>query len=207
MYRHPTHQRLSFATLDAVRVQHGGECDRTVPGHSAKRGHEFGDDDMARLVAADTGRRVHKLLGQIAHLTDVDVAEVTDRLLLAEPVPGAVRSSIRWQVASAANVYMQRLRPLDARLIGVEVPLDGCRADLVWEHIPTGLIVIDEVKTRGQVLTTKQIRNLVAAGYVQWPGKFIGVRRCATQQASQTVLLGGSPYVQPRTLPTWLEVR
>lgn len=207
MFRQPTNQRISLATLDAVRVLHGGECDRERPGHSAKRGHELGDDDMARLVAADTGRMVHKLLGQIAHLTDVDIAEVTDRLLLAEPIPGAPRGSIRLQVASAVNVYMQRLRPLDARLIGVEVHMDGCRADLLWEHIASGLIVIDEIKTRGQALTTKQIRNLAASGYERWPDRFIGVRRCATQQASATVLLGGTPHLRSIPLPTWLEVR
>lgn len=105
-------------------------------------------------------------------------------------------------------VYLSRLRPLDAELIAVELPLTGCQADVVFRHNPTGGVVIDEVKsspTAGK--PSKQIRNLVASGRARWGLDFVGVRRCPTLAPSRTLLFNGESSVAAIAMPGWLEVR
>jgi hypothetical protein len=162
---------------------------------------------MSRIVAAEVGRHAHRLIAKLASGEVNDLMAAACQLLDLAPVEGAVRASVLTALTSAATVYEQRLLPIDARLIEVELTLSGCRADLVWEH-RDGAVAIDELKwSRAPRTLTKQIRALVASGHARWPGSFVGVRRSPLMRPSNTALFAGESDPGLVELPKWLEVR
>ena len=185
-----------------------GDCTHATGGHAPRVGSTVrAEDFLAQTVACEVGRHVHRLIAGVADGSVVDRQAVACRMLDKAPVDGAVRASVLFALLSATAVYAERLFPLEADLIGVEVTLTGCRADLVWRH-STGQVAIDELKwSAASARLTKQIVALVQSGSARWGGDFVGVRRCPLQRADQTVLFSGSERPKRSSLPTWLEVR
>ena len=163
---------------------------------------------MATLIATEVGRRVHVLIASVAAGAE-DPRSQAYRIVDRAPVEGAVRGSVLTAMLSAFAVYRDRLWPQDAELVGAEVLLTGCRADLVWRH-SSGQIAIDELKwSSSRRRATKQVRALAQSGGARWGASFAGVRYCPLQAVSNTDLIAsnGADSVSSLVLPAWLEVR
>lgn len=180
-----------------ARRRHDG---RVQPVRSAK-------EHMSTFVAAEVGKRVHRLVAQLARGEVHDLNQGACALMAGNPVDGAVRASVLFALTSAATVYQERLFPMNAELLAVELPLTGCRADLVWRHEHGG-VVIDELKwSNADGSITKQVTGLVASGYARWGDSFVGVRRCPLRAAGKTALFAGPDGPKRVGLPSWIEVR
>lgn len=212
---HRNGRLLDRAAIEATRsawrndARRGGECNPRRRTHSpSDQFQELGEDVVSKIVSSNVGRRVHRLIGELVGEDVVDVTEAVDRLLAAEPVSGAVRASVRLQVSQMVVVYLARFKPLDVELLAVELPLTGCQADVVFRHLRTGGVVIDEIKSSPPTARpTAQICNLVASGQARWGAEFVGVRVCPTLAPSRALLFNGDPPAAAASWPDWVQVR
>jgi hypothetical protein len=157
----------------------GGQTGVGVPPHPSEKGKSMWD----RHISTEVGRRVHLVvaLALVGGWGQTDVVAAVRELFRADPLGGHVAGSLRTRCASLANVYVGRCVPEDGWvLVGVEERFPGTRADLVWLHVATGMVVIDELKCGRTDLTNartaRQARALVTAGHQLWAGRFGGVR-------------------------------
>lgn len=157
-----------------------------------------------RADSESAGPRIDRCLviGALAH-------EVVARALRAGPIPDepfaralrlrtltrdtmaarpplARARSARFEVATAAGVYLEVFQPGGSwRFIDSEVALGGGRADLVFEH-ESGVVLVDEIKLGigrgGQVMVSKQVARYVVGGRDRWGDRFAGVRLVALSE-------------------------
>lgn len=85
------------------------------------------------------------------------------------------------EAATAVGVYLAKFVPQQPwQFVASEVPLPGCRLDIVWEHADTGERLIDEIKmTAGRTLTEAyhpQVRAQLAAASAAWGDSLVGLR-------------------------------
>lgn len=211
--------RLAVLALHALHVSAGDQrlLQRTddpalsAAGESVGTQPTLGADVWSSNVDREVGQRVHLVIGELVTNGGglADVGTTTRRILQAKPVSGARAASTRMQVGSAAGTYLRRYLPA-ASLVGVEVPLGGGCADLVWDH--EGVIVVDELKSgTGDVSAqlVAQVSRFLAGGTERWGTAFAGVRLVPLTNSSGCRLIVGVDDEQLVTaaLPDWLVVR
>lgn len=99
MFRdHRNGRLLDRAAIEAARTawrndrRRGGECDAWGSRHlHGDQFRELGEDAVSKLMSSNVGRRVHRLIGELAGQDGPDIAEAVNRLLVVEPVPGTAR--------------------------------------------------------------------------------------------------------------------
>ncbi|MCF6735235.1 hypothetical protein [Blastococcus sp. KM273129] len=93
------------------------------------------------------------------------------------------RRVVAAEAVSLAHKYLTRLAPTAPwRLLAVEYQTGDGTVDLAWEHVESGRVLFDELKT-SRIATRKvpegwlhQARRYAAAGAAQHPSLFTGVR-------------------------------
>jgi hypothetical protein len=130
----------------------------------------------------EVGRRVHKLVGLALERGEGPAALVSlsAEVFTSWPTTRALAPSARLKVVTAAAVYLGRCVPEGYELVGVEEPVGGGVADLLWRKRGGTRILIDEMKTGssepGDLAVSLQVERLFRGGVAQWGSRFAGVR-------------------------------
>lgn len=151
------------------------------------------------LHALTVGDRAHRIAARALHagVPDSRSQRVLELSRHARSVfderPVEYRSREALVTATtAAGVYLHRFRPLlPWRLLASELPIDGCRFDLVHE-LDGDLVLVDELKLgvgrADEAAVRKQIDRYVELGSAEWGSRFVGVRLCAIHEPTQSRL-------------------
>lgn len=130
----------------------------------------------------EVGRRAHRLVA-LALARGVGPGQMID--LAAEvfttwPTTRAMAQSARLRCVTAAATYLGRCVPVGYQLVGVEEPLGGGVADLIWSSRNGHRMLVDELKTGQPAPVDRDVATQVArlrrGGLDRWPGQFVGVR-------------------------------
>ncbi len=113
-----------------------------------EEGRDVSTAELYRAVGEVTHAAVCSLLsdGLAGTGAQIDRAVRTAMKSSSRPIPSPI--PVRVMAHSLVFVYLIRLRPIEAELIGAEELLpDGSRCDLVWWHPDPGYCTVDELKT------------------------------------------------------------
>ena len=167
-----------------------------------------------------TGERAHRVVGHLAAQRPLpaDRYEATRVLTsIVADVVGALpkettrRLALFQAVATAAGAYARRFMPGPAWLfVGAEHELGNGRADLVFRHAETGVVVVDELKVGRSRAAAATVAHHQAARYAvaaaaMWPGQFAGVRVVwlAAPTASEWLASGRQQFQSLAATPYW----
>ncbi|MHB1527540.1 MAG: hypothetical protein ACYCZN_14935 [Candidatus Dormibacteria bacterium] len=171
-----------------------------------------GDDEQSGILV---GIRVHRtIVSVLTQGLEPAGASRTMQILAAareiagELPPGARGRAFITDVASCAASYLLRFAPPPPWLFrGAEVALGGGRADLVFEHLPSGRWVVDEVKTEvernGDVRHHDQVRRYLKGGTELWGDRFVGVRLCMISRPRSSYIYRPGRVRPLPLLPDW----
>lgn len=127
----------------------------------------------------EVGSRVHRLVGVALERGEGPGALpcIAAEIFTTWPTTRALAPSARLRCITAAATYIVRCLPVGFTLVGIEEPVGGGVADLVWSRGRS--VLIDEMKTGRAAPTDRsvaeQVERLRSGGTERWPG-FVGVR-------------------------------